>query len=110
MNCLLIFFLLTGECFHSGPGLTILRSASIILRKFCPLCYKHLRECSLFMGRGGGGLTNGETERLELFVPPQLEHVNVFDPPPPPPPLDGIVEVLFVSAENVLNQQFLSIC
>ena len=54
MNCLLIFFLLTGECFHSGPGLTILRSASIILRKFCPLCYKHLRECSLFMGRGGG--------------------------------------------------------
>ena len=57
-----------------------------------------IRECSLFMerGGGGGGLANGETERLELFVLPsmmkdnffalpQLELVNVFDPPPPPP-------------------------
>ena len=30
-------------------------------------------------------MANGETERLELFGPPQLEHVNVFYPPPPPP-------------------------
>ena len=39
-NCLLV--LLTGECFYSRPGLTVLRSASIVLRKFCPLCYKHV--------------------------------------------------------------------
>ena len=52
----------------------------------------------MFIIYGEGGLANGETERLELFVPPsmmkdnffcpppppQLEHVNVFDPPPPP--------------------------
>ena len=40
MNCLLV--LLTGECFYSEPGLTVLRSVSIVLRKFCPLCYKHV--------------------------------------------------------------------
>ena len=34
VNCL--FVLLAGECFYSG------RSASIVLRKFCPLCYKHV--------------------------------------------------------------------
>ena len=39
VNC---FVLLTGECFYSEPGLTVLRSASIVLRKFCPLCYKHV--------------------------------------------------------------------
>ena len=49
----------------------------------------------IYGGGGGGGLANGETERLELFVLPsmmkdnffalpQLELVNVFDPPPPP--------------------------
>ena len=37
-----LFVLLTGECFYSGPGLTVLRSASIVLRKFCPVCFKHV--------------------------------------------------------------------
>ena len=34
-----LFVLFTGECFYSGPGLTALVSASIVLGNFCPLCY-----------------------------------------------------------------------
>ena len=67
-----------------------------------------LRGCSLFVGRGGGGLANGETERLELFGPPQLRHVNIFDPPPPPndafvtkpyshPPLSALLACLLLA-------------
>ena len=47
--CLFVFFVfLTGECFYSGPELTVLylRSTSIILRQFCPLCYKHVNKVS----------------------------------------------------------------
>ena len=36
------------------------------------------------VGRGGGGLANGETERLELFVPPSTMKDNLFCPPPSP--------------------------
>ena len=32
---------------------------------------------------GGGGLANGETERLELFVPPSMMKDNFLAPPPP---------------------------
>ena len=37
-----VCFAYAGECFYASPGLTVLRSASIVLRKFCPLCYKHV--------------------------------------------------------------------
>ena len=71
-------------------------------------------------GREGGG--NGETERLELFVPPsmmkdnlfclpQLEHVNVFDPPShndafiikpySHPPLSALLVCLLIAPQAV---------
>ena len=55
MNCLLV--LLTGECFYFGPGLTVLRSASIVFKKNCPLCYKHVIKVGIHEG----------TSRRDLF-------------------------------------------
>ena len=46
--------------------------------------YSSLGSVHYLWGGGGGGLANGETEGLELFGHPQLEHVNVFDPSPLP--------------------------
>ena len=34
--------LFTGECFYYWPGLTVLRGASTVLRKFCPLRYEQV--------------------------------------------------------------------
>ena len=46
MIIIIFFFLLTGGCFYSGPGLNVLRSALIVLRQFCRLCYKHVTAMS----------------------------------------------------------------
>ena len=47
-------------------------------------------------------MANGETERLELFVapppPPQIAHVNVFDPPPVMHLLLNQTLILYLSA------------
>ena len=40
MNCLFVLFM--GECSLQAATVSYLRSGSIVLRKFIPLCYKHV--------------------------------------------------------------------
>ena len=37
-----VCFAYAGKCIYARPGLSVLRSASIVLRTFCPLFYKRV--------------------------------------------------------------------